>query len=199
MHPRERRTDSDDFHFLERQLVEPCTNLSARSKQFREADVGRVVPRFALKEAGIKIGQFGIGNMLAEELKAFAATGLDQRGDEQPIDPPLRFVGGDQRVELPPVGPRGKSSERNLPLVQAGKDHLVMLQFLDDNPRHLLPQLAMIGVGTHQAHCHRRRFPLAVSMIDEDLGEMGVDLREPAKVGCRLQMKHRATLVSTKG
>ncbi len=42
------------------QLVKPLSDVTAVGEQLRQADVGRVMPRFAFKQAGIESGQLGL-------------------------------------------------------------------------------------------------------------------------------------------
>ncbi len=192
MHARKRTSLADDLGFLGGQLVESNANGFARCELLGKADIGRVVPRLTLEQAGVEIGQFGVSitDMVAEQTEAFAAAGLDQRRDQQSIDGSVRFVGSNQGVEAATIGPRGEPAEFDAPFVQQMQHHLEVFEFLFDNPRHLATNLAILGIGVHQIHRGRRRLAFAVGMIDQDFVQVLVDLDEPTSGRFRLQVEH---------
>ena len=63
-------------------------NVFATGELLGDLDVGGVVPGFRLEQPRVKLGEFWIGgsDMFGKQTKTLAATGLDERSDQQTID-----------------------------------------------------------------------------------------------------------------
>ena len=82
------------------QFRQPLANGVFRQEFLGQPDVGAVVAGFGFEQAAVERGQLAVGQPVAQEAKPLARAGLDQAGDQQPIDGPLRLVLADQLVQL---------------------------------------------------------------------------------------------------
>ena len=85
---------------------------------------------------------------------------------------------------MPAVGAGLQFVEPYAAILQDFQDHVKMFKFLRDDFCHLFTELPVVDVVEHQIHRGRRRFLLTVSVIDQNIAEVRVDLSQPAIGGC---------------
>ncbi len=143
-----------------------------RRESFGQPHVRAVMPRFGFKQAAEKVGQLAIGQFLGQEAEPLAGAGLDQAGDEQPIDGPLRLLLADQVVELAAVAAGRQPAEANAAARQNIEHQMEMGQLLLDDLGHRPAYIDVVHIGKQQVHGRAGRLFLAVGVIDEQLVEM---------------------------
>lgn len=164
---------------------------------FGEADVGAVVAGFGFEEAAVEVGQFTVGECIAEEGKTFAGAGFDEGGDQEAIDSAVGLVFADQLVQAGGVGRGTELVEADAAAVEDGADLMEVVKLLVDDLGHGAGQVGLLDVGEEQVHGHAGGFLFAVGVVDEEEVEMGLDLVEPAGGGWCCKAKHAVILRTT--
>src|SRR5688500_17351641 len=130
--------------------------------------------------------------MIAQQAEAFARPSLDQRGDKQAIDGPLRLVLADELVQALSVVAWRQLVETDAAAIEDGADLMKVVQlFLHDLCR-CPRQRGMLDVRKEQVHRDARRLLLAVRMIDKQQIQVCFDLLQPALWGRSMEVEHAA-------
>ena len=75
-------------------------HLLRRREGLRQLDISAVMAGLGFKQAAKEGRQRALVEVVAEQAKALARAGLDEGGDQQPIDRPQRFLLADKDVQL---------------------------------------------------------------------------------------------------
>ena len=74
------------------QLLQPLPDRLLVAERLCQPDVDRVVAGLGLEQRAVEIRQLGVGDVLPQQVETLARAGLDQTGDQQPVDGPIRLA-----------------------------------------------------------------------------------------------------------
>jgi hypothetical protein len=145
-----------------------------------------MVPSFGLEQAIVKVGEFTILNVSAEQIESFTRTGFDETGDQESVDCPSRFIFFHQIRESASVGAWDQPSEADSTPIEQLSDELEMGQFFVHDFGHRAAQVGVFHIGEHEVQRGASRLLLAVGMVDQNVRQVPVDLVEPPPRRLRL-------------
>ncbi len=117
--------------------------------------------------------------MLAQQIKPFARSGLNQTGNQQPIDGFVGFVFANQFIEHPPIRAWFQPAKPDSATIKQFQYPVKVLQFFIDDLRHLAAQFVIVHVGKQQIHGTSGSLLFAMRVIDQNLGQVRADLFQP--------------------
>ena len=154
-------------------------------------DVGGVVVAFGFDEAGVELGEFGIdgGEGLGEDLEFFAASAFDERAADEVIDDlgAAAFADGVHEAADPAAGPG--LAERNATFFEEVEDELEVLEFFDGDGVEFFDARIEFAIF-FEVEGGGGGFALEMGVIDEDVGQIGDDFRQPIRGNFFAQHQH---------
>src|SRR5712692_7757730 len=103
----------------------------------RQMKEERLMSVFGLGQLGVELPESRVGYAVGEQGEALAASGFDDRRNEQAIHPPKRWRGADAFLKPLDVGVAEIATQGELPLFHHPQDPGQMAAFLARHLRHL--------------------------------------------------------------
>ena len=166
------------------ELAEPRLDRIPRVVLERQPAKELGMPGFRIRELEIEARERAILEMGAEKLEALVRAGLDEPENEESIGQPPP-VGAEERHELFRVRVSLVSAQGDPSRDDALKDGAEMLKLFHGERAHAAYELFVIRVAGNERHCRRRRFLLAVRVVDENGVDVHLGNLDPLRSGRR--------------
>ena len=152
---------------------------------FGELDEQMIMTGFTLHEAAIELAKIGVVEPFAEAFEPFAAAGLDEGEDQQPVEEAGLFAAA-LALELHQfiyvfVFPLGTQPEPSF--VQFGEYEPEMAPFFRDDGAYLFHETFFRGVTLNQGDAAGGGFLFAPGMVGEDVFQGDRGEVDPARIG----------------
>lgn len=147
---------------------------------FRQSDVRCVMAGFGFVKTPVEVDELLIVHVVTKKDKAFTAASFNEAGDEKSIDGFVRFLPDSQLFHFAAIRPWLDPPEPNVAALEKLQNHVKVFEFLVDDLSHLDAEFFVLHVIEHQPHRDACGLLFAMSVIDENHGEVLVDLFEPA-------------------